>query len=60
MRLYDVKGFPTFCVVDGDGVIRARDDEMRGPKRDGVVEKLVKELEAKTARAKFTAGAARP
>ncbi len=51
-RLYDVKSLPTFYIVDGDGVIRAKDDVLRGPKRDEVLEKLVQELEAKTARPK--------
>ena len=47
--LYNVQYVPTIYLLDEAGVIRAT-GELRGQRLDDLVEKLVKALEAKTAR----------
>src|SRR6516162_1036830 len=42
---WKVRGWPTIYVLDGNGVIRAR--EVRGEAMDGVVDELLAEMEGK-------------
>jgi Thioredoxin-like len=41
---WNVSGWPTIYVIDHRGVIRGK--QLRGPELDGLVDKLLKEMEA--------------